>query len=238
MSAGTSRSGLHTSRGCAPTAVSAPETKPERGRDERERAGELERTCARSTSATAPIPAMSASAGAKRGVHEVQHVVVQDTRPFERRAQRALGERPDRRRRRPPRPAQADRDQAERRRDRGEQRPTRRRPRACPRARSRRTFPAARAANVATSHVVLPQALPISLAIVSLAAGDERRDEREARADRPASCRRQTSAAQAAMPVLAIALPGPRRPPRSSAMPRSVLRLKPRRVASGRRSRT
>ena len=81
-----------------------------------------------------------------------------------------------------------------------------------------------------TSHVVLPQALPTSLAIVSLdavtSAATIARRGRSARA-----MPRQMSAAQAAMPVFAIALPGPRRPPRSSAIPTSALRLNPRRVA-------
>jgi len=75
-------------------------------------------------------------------------------------------------------------------------------------------------------HVVLPNALPISLAIVSLAAvtiavtpariaGDGSRMPME------------ITAAHAKTPVLAIALPGPRRPPRSSAMPSAAFRLWP-----------
>ena len=169
MSAGTSRPGCHTSRGCAPIAVSAPETKPSAGRDQRERAGELDVRARARHRLPHRSPATSASPAPSAEFTKFKRVVVENTRPFERRAEHALGKRRDRRRDHH-RGHQADRDQAERRRDRGEHDAARRRPRACPRARPRRRFQAARAAQPVTSHVVLPQALPTSLAIVSLAA--------------------------------------------------------------------
>ena len=58
-------------------------------------------------------------------------------------------------------------------------------------------------------------------------AGRQGGDERQERRVAVRSVDTASSAATAATPVLAIALPAPRRPPRSSAMPSSVLRRRP-----------
>ena len=68
--------------------------------------------------------------------------------------------------------------------------------------------------------------MPISLATVSLPPAASAETIASSAVSRYGD-RTASAAANAARPVFAMALPGPRRPPRSSAMPRTALRLRP-----------
>ena len=82
-----------------------------------------------------------------------------------------------------------------------------------------------------TRKVCRPQALPISLATVSLAPATSAAVSASSARSRWGEAA-ATAAATAARPVLARALPGPRRPPRSSAMPSRTFRRSPSRVVT------
>ena len=117
--------------------------------------------------------------GGDRRVDEVEHVVVQDTRSFERCAERALDQRAGR---------GADDDQQDRG-DGGSGRAPRRsrrarappsRPAAVPSSDIAPGVPGLHAPSVVTRNVDRPQALPISLATVSLPPAVKRRHQRAA----------------------------------------------------------
>ena len=216
------------SRGAAPAAVDRARREAERRRDQRERPRELEQDAARDAVMQRPAISRSRRSAAMRGVDEVEHVVVEDARCFERGAeQRSRRTRRPSRRRRSASSASS-RHQAERRR-RARRAPARRRARRRSlRATSRPTCPAARGASVVhreTCAVPTPcrsrwrpcRCRPRSAPRRTPAAPVSARTASSARA----------TAAIAATPVLAIALPAPRRPPRSSAMPSSDLAPQP-----------
>ena len=213
---------LQDSRGAAPAAVTAPETTPSagatsvNGRD----SSRYKRPRSITAASRSRLPRRRQS-----GVEEIQDVVVQDPPVLECRAERALGEGAERR---------AGHDSSKRRSwhepergPDGRQRTARRRdPRLFPRATSRRAFRAARPTACGPCRSGDPSALPISLATVSLPAAVSAATKPIIAA--PVACVvTASSAASAARPVFAIAFPAPRRPPRSSAMPSSVLRRRP-----------
>ena len=217
MTAGTISDALQISRGCAPIAVSAPEKKPSAGAmSVNGRASSTysldHRPSSPPRSPPPPDPAPTAE------FMKLSALIVENPWPFERRAEHALDERRHRR--------GAD-DDRHRRRAGHEPEPARPlppesrrtgRPPACPPMETAPDVPGGTRRKSSRAMSASPIALPTSLATVSLA------DVTIAAAiascaRRPLGTPTESIAAHAARPVLAIALPGPRRPPRSSAIP-------------------
>src|SRR4029077_11189671 len=104
----------------------------------------------------------------------------------------------------------------------------RRRPAAVPSREIAPGVPGFTRRKVVTRNVDRPHALPISLATVSLPPALNAATSASSEADWYGVVAAAIAAA-AATPQFAIALPAPRRPPRSSAIPRRTLRVKPNR---------
>ena len=226
---------LHGSRGCGADGRRPARRHAERRREQREGPGELE------VGAEAPRDAhratiqarATAKAADESGVDEVQHVVVEGARGLERGAERALDERAGRR---------ADRHEPER--------VAMDEPQACASAAEHqgRHEPGARALQRHGAGRSGPNALerreqvgPRAPRLADLAGdrvararGERRRPSRAARL-RERATSAATIAANAARPVFAMALPGPRRPPRASAMPSTDFRFRPSRLDDRRR---
>src|SRR5262249_1610367 len=232
-SAGTSSPADHGSRGAAPTAVRAPEMNPRAGATSVK--GRARSTYARGALRGSEVLGFKSSRlndrdGDRRGdrrVDEVQHVVVQDTRSFDRRRQGAFDQRAggwgvaatttgriaDPGTRPAATPIAASANAAVR-------------PAAVPSGDIAPGVPGLTRLNDVTRNVDRPQALPISLATVSLPPAASDATSAISAAFR---CGVGTAAiaAAAATPQFAIAFPAPRRPARSSAIPSTIWRLSP-----------